>query len=369
MGGTFEPVHFPRRDPVEFGVALLGRGPLARPEVLLKIATRAEQLGYDSVFVTDHVVLPASAVRSTYPYSPTGQFPGGAAQDYLEPLTLMAWLAHATRRIRLGTSVLVIPYRNPIVAAKVLATLDVLSGGRIILGAGVGWLVEEFEALRAEPFAERGRVTDEYIALMRRAWTTDPVSFTGRYYTVKDIHFLPKPRQARGIPVWIGGHTDAALRRTAALGDAWHPIGLRPPGSLHPEEYAKKVKQLHAEARRAGRNPDDITLTLRVPMEVRARGSRAAAGARPLFQGSADDVLGDVRAYAALGVSHFVFDPTTPDIDAVLASLERFAREVRPALTAPAAAAKGRSDVKQRSRGASLPAHPRKKPSRRRPPQ
>jgi probable F420-dependent oxidoreductase len=305
----------------------------------LKIAIDAERLRYDSAFVSDHVVLPVSSARSTYPYSPTRQLPGGAAQNYLEPLALLAFLAHATQRIRLGTSVLVVPYRNPLLAAKMLATVDVLSGGRLILGAGVGWLVEEFEALATEPFEARGRVTDEYLTLMRRAWTTDPVSFDGRYYTIKDVHVMPKPRQRAGIPIWIGGHTEAALRRTAALGNAWHPIGLRPPALLHPEEYAASVRTLRAYAKEAGRDPDEITLTFRVPMRVQPTRAKAAGGDRPLFQGTATEVLGDVSTYAALGVTHFIFDPTSADVRETLANYERFAADVRPRLRAAEPAA------------------------------
>jgi probable F420-dependent oxidoreductase len=212
---------------VEFGVALPGRGPMASPDQVLKIAAKADALGYASIFVTDHVVLPASMARSVYPYSTTGQLPGGAAQDYLEPIAMLACLARVTSRARLGTSVLVIPYRHPVLTAKMLATIDQLSGGRVILGAGVGWLREEFEALGTPPFEQRGIVTDEYVRLMRTAWTTDPVTFSGRYVSVQAIHVLPKPAQPGGIPVWIGGHTDAALRRTATLGDGWHPIGMR----------------------------------------------------------------------------------------------------------------------------------------------
>ncbi|MEK7387470.1 MAG: LLM class F420-dependent oxidoreductase, partial [candidate division NC10 bacterium] len=319
-----------RRSIVEFGFALPGRGPLAKPDVVLRLATRADALGYDSVFVTDHVVLPASMARSVYPYSTTGQLAGGPAQDYLEPLAMLGCLAHATKRIRLGTSVLIIPYRNPLVTAKTLATIDQLSRGRVVLGAGVGWLREEFEALAAPPFAERGAVTDEYLALMRRAWTADPVSFEGRYYAIRDVHVLPKPAQRGGIPVWIGGHTDAALKRAGTLGDGWHPIGLRPPALLLPDEYAAKAKQVHAWAQRAGRSPTSVTLTFRCPMDVRSTRAKAAAGARPLFQGTADEVLGDLRTYQAIGVSHFVFDPVVPELGRVLANMERFADEVRP---------------------------------------
>ena len=315
---------------MEFGFSLPGRGPLASPDQILRLATRAEALRYASVFVTDHVVLPVSMARSTYPYATTGRLPGGADQDYLDPLALLGWLAHATHRITLGTSVLVVPYRNPLVTAKMLATIDRLAKGRLVLGMGVGWLREEFEAVAAPPFEERGPVTDEYIALMRATWTTDPVSFDGRYYRVKDVHALPKPAQPRGIPIWIGGHTDAAVRRAATIGDGWHPLALRPPGLLLPDEFAAKVATFRAAAERAGRNPDTLTLSLRVGMAVRSAREKAPAGDRSLFQGTAAEVLGDINRYAALGVSHFVFDPVVPDLKAVLANMERFAHDVRP---------------------------------------
>jgi probable F420-dependent oxidoreductase len=319
---------------MEFGFSLPGRGPLADPDVVLKIAAKAEALRVDSLFVTDHIVLPTSAARSVYPYSPTGQFPGGGRQDYLEPLSMLAWLAHATRRVRLGTSVLVVPYRHPLIVAKMLATIDVLAKGRLIVGAGVGWLREEFEALAAPPFEERGQVTDEYIRVMRTAWTTDPVTFEGRYARVRDVHVLPKPIQRRGIPIWIGGDTDAAIRRAGTLGDGWHPIGQRPPSVLLPDEYATKVKQLHGHAQRAGRDPHAITLSFRAPMEVRRARDKAAGGDRPLFQGTAAEVTSDIRRYQATGVTHFVFDHTRSDAKAVLANMERFADEVRPKLRA-----------------------------------
>jgi probable F420-dependent oxidoreductase len=318
---------------VEFGFSLPGRGPLAGIDVVLKLAEKADALRFDSLFVTDHIVMPASSAKSVYPYTTSGQFPGGLAQDYLEPLATLSHLAHATKRAKLGISVLVIPYRNPLLAAKMLATIDVLSKGRVILGAGVGWLREEFEALGAPPFEERGAVTEEYIKLMRAAWTTDPVSFEGKHYSVRDVHVLPKPVQRGGIPVWIGGHTGAAVRRAGAIGDGWHPIGMRPPAMLGPEEYAAKVEELRASARRAGRDPKSITLTIRVPMEVRSKNTKAAAGDRPPFQGTAEEIAADIRRYQALGVSHFVFDHTVQELRAVLANMERFANDVRPMLT------------------------------------
>jgi len=315
---------------VEFGISLPGRGPLAKPDQVLTMAARADALGYASVFVTDHIVLPASMARSVYPYSATRQLPGGAAQDYLEPLALLGALARETRRARLGTSVLVIPYRHPLVTAKILATLDRLSGGRMILGAGVGWLREEFEAVGAPPFEERGAVTDEYLTLMRKTWTTDPVSFQGRYVRVDNVHALPKPLQPNGIPVWIGGHTDGAVRRAARLGDGWHPLIMRPPGLLLPDEYAARVRQLKAWAKEAGRDPESVTLTVRVAMEVRPKRMKPPAGERPMFQGTPEEVTKDIRTYADLGVTHFVWDPTHQDLPSVLDNLKRFAHDVAP---------------------------------------
>ena len=318
---------------MEFGFSLPGRGPLASIDVVLKLAEKVDALRFDSLFVTDHIVMPVASAKSVYPYTTSGQFPGGLAQDYLEPLATLSHLAHATTHARLGISVLVIPYRNPLLQAKTLATIDVLSKGRVILGAGVGWLREEFEALGAPPFEERGRVTDEYIKLMRAAWTTDPVSYEGKHYSVRAVHVLPKPVERGGIPVWIGGHTGAAVRRAGTIGDGWHPIAMRPPAMLGPEEYGAKVKELHEWARRAGRDPKSITLTIRVPMEVRARSAKPAAGERPPFQGTADQIVTDIRRYQALGVSHFVFDHTVQELRAVLANIERFASDVRPKLS------------------------------------
>ena len=314
---------------MDFGFALPGRGPLAIPETLIKLARKADELRYSSIFVTDHVVIPTSQ-NAPYPYSPTGKFAGDWRNGYLEPLTLMSYLAGETSRVRLGASVLVIPYRNPVVTAKMLATLDVLSGGRIILGAGVGWFKEEFEALHAQPFERRGTVTDEYLRLMRACWTREPVDWKGAFYDMGPVSAMPKPRQKGGIPIWVGGHTDAALRRAGEISDGWHPIGLRPPAMLLPEEYRDRVAIIRDWARKAGRDPRGITLSLRCPLEVLPKRAKPAGGDRPLFRGAATEVIQDLKAYEALGVTHFVFDPVAQDLRNWLAIMERFAEEVRP---------------------------------------
>jgi probable F420-dependent oxidoreductase len=312
-----------------FGVCLPGRGPLARPDVLVKIAERADTLRYASVFVTDHVVIPVTH-GSVYPYSPTGRTASDWTQGYFEPLSLMSYLAGATRHVRLGTSVLVVPYRNPVLVAKMLATLDVMSGGRVILGAGVGWLREEFEALGSPPFDARGRVTDEFLSLMRATWTQEPVEWKGEFYRLAAVSALPKPVQKGGIPIWVGGHTPAALKRAGVLGDGWHPIGMRPPAHLHPGEYRDRAAEVREHARKAGRDPRGITFTFRVPLELKPRTAKSAGGDRVPFRGTAAEVIADIRTYEDLGVSHFVFDPAPQDLRGQLATLERFADEVRP---------------------------------------
>jgi probable F420-dependent oxidoreductase len=315
---------------LDFGIALSGRGALATRDALVKLAQKAEVLRYSSIFVTDHIVIPVTN-DSHYPYSASGKVGSDWAQGYLEPLALMSYLAGATKRIRIGTSVLIIPYRNPVFTAKTLATLDVLSGGRIILGAGVGWMKEEFEALQAPPFSDRGRITDEYIELMRACWTgKEPVEFKGPTYRLNPVSALPKPAQKGGIPVWTGGHTAAALQRAGELADGWHPIALRPPGLLHPPEYEEKAGIVRDWARRAGRKPADVTMSLRVPLDLAARNAKPGGGDRMLFSGTAAQVIADLRTYQALGVTHFVFDPAPADLRGRLAMMERFAEDVRP---------------------------------------
>jgi probable F420-dependent oxidoreductase len=318
---------------MRFGFALPGRGPLARPDVLVKLAEKADALRYSSIFVTDHVVIPVT-YESTYPYASSGRPAGDWSQGYMEPLALMSFLAGATSRVRLGTSVLVIPYRNPVVTAKMLATLDVLSGGRVILGAGVGWLREEFEALSSPPFAERGRVTDEYLRLMRECWTREPVEWSGTHYRMAPMSVRPKPLHG-SIPIWTGGHTDAALRRAGELADGWHPIGHRPPVDLHPAEYAEKVGVIHGWARKAGRDPQDITLSLRAPLDLVSPRAKPPGGDRVPFRGTAAEIVQDVKDYQAVGVSDFIFDLTPQDVRGQLATMERFAEDVRPKTLRP----------------------------------
>ena len=179
---------------MKYGFTLPGRGPLATPERLGLIAKKGEELGYDALLTGDHILVPKN-ISSPYPYTEGGEFPGSASGESMEQLTLLAFLAGQTSKIRLVTSVIIVPHRNPLVAAKALATLDVLSQGRLVVGVGVGWMREEFEALGLPPFEERGAVTDEYIRAFKELWTSDDPHFEGKYVSFDNISFLPKPVQ------------------------------------------------------------------------------------------------------------------------------------------------------------------------------
>jgi probable F420-dependent oxidoreductase len=234
-----------------------------------------------------------------------------------------------TERPAIGSSVLILPYRNPVLVAKMLATLDVLSKGRVILGVGVGWMEEEFRALNLTTFRDRGAVTDEYIRILRELWTQEWPSYKGRFYAFEEVRFYPKPVQRPHPPIWIAGHTRAAIRRAARLGDGWHPIGLRPPAGLYPEEFAIAAADLRAQAEAAGRDPKAITLSFRAPIKFT---NGATAGDRTPFIGSREQVIEDIRTYQRLGVSHLIIDFAGPSVDSIVEQLRRFAEEVRPAV-------------------------------------
>ena len=309
---------------VRFGFSLQGRGALANREAIAGLAQRAEALGYDSIFVSDRMLIPLKST-SAYPYSSTGAFPLGPDEPWLEALTAVTWLATITQRIHVGVSVLVIPYRNPVFTARALATADYLSGGRVILGAGIGWWREEFDALGV-PFEERAARTMESLRIMKEMWTKPRVAFEGRFWRVAEAGGVrPQPVQKPHIPIWMGGHSEAALKRVVAIADAWHPLGLRPPVMLHPPEMAAAVRRLRAFASAAGRDPREITITFKGPVKL----DPAAPKDRTPLTGSPAQIVEDLSAYVAAGVEHFVLDFSVPSVPEMHAVLERFASDIR----------------------------------------
>ncbi len=259
---------------MQIGIHLPHIGRKAGPDAIRRAAVQAEQLGFADVWVSEHIIVPKGA---PYPPSP----------NFWDPVLTLTWAAACTQRVKLGTSVLVLPMRHPLPLAKELATLQNLSQGRLILGAGVGWLEPEFAALGV-PFKERGRRMDEGIAMMRAVWTQDPVTFPAKYIPAKieDMTMLPLPMSR--IPLWIGGSSDAALKRTARIADGWH-------GSREtPDETAPIVQRLRAE-----RPGADFTISMRTHWNGKDQG----------------ELRDRVAAYQAAGVQHLLIAPVNREVD------------------------------------------------------
>ena len=310
---------------MDFGLHLPGSSAGVKPDDLIRFARQAEALGFYCLTIADHVIVPKD-ISVPYPYTVDGKYPGTGY--HLETLSTMGFLAGATQRIRFATSVMILPYRNPIVTAKMLASLDVLSGGRVIVGAGVGWMKEEFENIGTEPFSERGKVTDEYIAAFRELWTSENPTFEGKYCRFSDIVFLPKPVQKPTIPIWIGGHSKQAIRRAARLGDGWHPIGGVPTIPLEPQDVAADMSMLREYAEKAGRDAKKIRIALKGSLFDREK--QITPGKRRRFIGSAEEVASDIRDYHAVGVDTMIFDVRRPTIAETLERMEWMAKEVFP---------------------------------------
>ena len=308
---------------MQYGLHLPASSATVASEELIRFAQRAEALNFSLLTVADHVIVPTN-ISVPYPYTVDGKYPGTGF--HLETLVTMSFLAGATQRIRFATSVMILPYRNPIVTAKMLASLDVLSGGRVIVGVGVGWMKEEFENLQAPDYAARGRVTDEYIGAFRELWTADRPTFKGRFVNFSDLIFLPKPVQ-KTIPIWIGGHSKAALKRAGELGDGWHPIGGVPTIPLEPADITKDLVTVSEHAVKAGRDPKTIHVALKGSLFDK---EKKIADRRRRFMGRAEEIANDIREYAAAGVNTMIFDVRRPTSAETLERMEWMAQEVYP---------------------------------------
>ena len=309
---------------MQFGFNLPNSGSLAAPDIMARIAREGEALGYDYLTVTDHVVLPDMA-EPGYPYSESGAFYSTDSAYRHEMLTLAAWLAATTSRLRLVLAVLVVPHRPAVLAAKQLATVDVLSGGRLTVGIGAGWLKAEFDAVVTTPFAERGAVTDEYVAAFRTLWVEKKPVIAGKYVSYNALLLEPKPVQTPHPPIWVGGESGPSVRRAARLGDAWYPIGTN---NAHPLDslprYKAGIERLRRATEATGRKRDAVALTYRIKRYGEALAPTASDGERRLFSGSERDIIGDIHALRELGVTAIDFDFERPDEDAVIAEMRAF---------------------------------------------
>ena len=306
---------------MKFGVFLPISG-RAAASVLAEAARRAEILGFDSIWAADRIVTPWR-IDTPYPYSADQRFIVPADRPFLEPLTCLAYLAGCTQTISLGMSVMVLPYRSPLYSAKIATTIDHVSRGRLILGVGVGWMAEEFEALGA-PFRERGAVADEQLEVFTRLWGEERPSFDGRYYRFHDVGFSPKPFHGPRLPVWVGGEGLRAQRRAARHGDAWFPYFVR----ITPPDLLARFDNVRRWAVEARRDPDHIALACCLPIELRPEPVPQEADR---LIGSPEQIVAALRAFAKIGVRHIALQFMVPHWPERQEQIERFARDVLPA--------------------------------------
>jgi probable F420-dependent oxidoreductase len=312
---------------MQFGLGLPHAGAAAHGPSIIRFAQRADELGFESLWCGDHILLP-TAGTDQYPYTEDGSFPRDASVGFLETLTVLAYAASVTQRIRLGSTVIILPYRNPVVQAKMFASLDVLSGGRAICGVGVGWLEKEFESLGV-PYAERGPMSDEFLQMFQTLWTQEHPEFEGKYYQIHGMQFEPKPVQ-NPLPIWVGGHSRRAIRRTIQYGHAWHPTRQTP------EYVAKHLPYLRQEAERAGRDPDSITISLKRSLQITDIGLSGEVTFRSgnALVGTTQDIIDDAKRCQDIGIHQLTYDFRTDHIDEQLAIMEQLADRVVPAVAA-----------------------------------
>lgn len=292
---------------MKFGIALPNFGKYAAKEDILEIAVLAEELGYDSLWTSDHVVIPDSHK--------------GFGDVFYDPLITLGFVAAGTGKIALGTSVLILPYRNPVVTAKMISTLDTLSRGRVILGVGAGWLEDEFRALGVS-YKDRGSVTDEYIEAFKELWTGDNPVFNGEHLAFSNIKFLPKPSQKPHPPIWVGGGSPRAIERAVHCGQGWHPVGLTP------KELREKVNYLNELLPEEKR--ESFVISLRRNLEIN---ESKEFGEEDTLRGGAEKIIRGVEEYREAGVSHLVLHILSGDFKGVLKTMEIFSKELRPRLS------------------------------------
>jgi probable F420-dependent oxidoreductase len=302
---------------MDIGVHLpqLGRG--ATRSALKTFCAEAERLGVHSGWVSDHIAWPTD-IESKYPYTDDGSFPAPNSMAWLDPIGTLLFVAGITETMKLGQTVLIMGYRPPVQTAKLMATLDVVSEGRAILGAGIGWMREEFEVL-GMPYDNRGKRADEQLEIFHELFTADTPSYDGQYYSFPEIKFEPKPVQDH-MPVWIGGASEPAFRRTARFGDCFH-AAFEPIETVEAEW--KRVQELTVEA---GRSLDEMQLSIRLYLDP-------ASAMRPELSiaGSAEQMIETASKWAAIGVDHILVDITAPGgPDARLEAMQAFMTDVVP---------------------------------------
>jgi probable F420-dependent oxidoreductase len=313
---------------MKFGLSTVTRGIFTTRENYMAVAKAAERAGFDFLSVSDHLIVPGT-LRSRYPYTQDGAFGAAEHGHCFDQLATIAFLAGCTERLRLLTSVLVVPHRPVMLTAKMLATIDVLSKGRLIVGAGAGWMKEEF-GLLGVPFEDRGSVTDEALAAFRELWTKDSPAYNGKHVAFSDVLFYPKPLQKPHPPIWVGGESPAALRRTIKFADAWYPGNDSQTRPLDtPARLAAGVADLRRACEAAGRDPATLGLALLVQDFFEWSSQKTLDGsARRLFTGTSADMAADAAALSQIGFTHVALRLGGSSVEEAVARIERFGAEV-----------------------------------------
>lgn len=304
---------------MEFGFSLIVRGNEATPDTFQQVAERAESRELDTLWLSAHVIIPPQT-KSNYVMVPGLAHPPHWKERYWEPFTILGYLAAITSKIRLGTSVLVLPQHNPFEAAKQVAEIDQLSQGRMTFGIGAGWFEEEFEVL-GQDYANRGARMNDALLLIKQLWGPDPVNYEGSFYQVSDACFGPKPVQKPNPPIWIAGGSKTAMRRAARFADVFHPVRLLPDAI---PEVSKTLGDLCEENNRAR---DAVKIGVKVLLDF--TGQPTAEGQFPT-QGRPQDIIEAIRRYQDVGVEHLVFDVAPEQRTVLMDTIERFAQDVRP---------------------------------------
>jgi probable F420-dependent oxidoreductase len=306
----------------QFGLDVGIYGAQAKPATILQLALQAESAGFESIWLADHVAFPVT-FKSEYPYSAQGEFPTKFADPLLEPVATMGVLVGATKRVRIGTAALIMPYRNPVLLARMLVTLDQFSGGRIVLGAGVGWLEEEFKVLDTFDFKKRGRVTDEYLEIFKAICAGGEVGYRGETYAFDPIHSIPGSVQRPHPPIMIGGLSDAALRRVVRHGNGWLAV------TAGPEKLAERIATLKRLSEEAGRRFEDITLLFKIFLGI-GEPKRSRFDAREPGTGTVAEITDDLKRLFDMGVTRVIMRYRGADAEQLRTQIDRFVTEIVP---------------------------------------
>ena len=315
---------------MDFGLHVGTRRVGATPEGLKSIAIRAEELGFSYIGFPDHVIIPHK-VDSKYPYNKEGLWPAQDTGTCLEQLMTLAYVAAVTKNIRLLTSVMVLPHRSPVLAAKMLATADVLSKGRLTIGLGIGWMAEEIQVLSPIPFKNRAAAAEEQICSFIKLWTEEIPSYHGQFTDFENILFDPKPLQKPYPPLWIGGESAPATTRTAKFADCWYPVIANSKNLIDsPERYANALANVRKKTEIEGRSAKKLDTALYASWYQLGEPILDSDGKRKPFTGKANQIAADAAAYAAAGLNHLIIGFESDDLRVWLDRIEKFAREVIP---------------------------------------